>query len=150
MAEVVVQSGDRDEAEERVSRIGRLIDVLSDSTGVISVIALFGMTTIVCYEVVSRSVFNEPTTWVTEISTYVFVAIVFLGLAPAQTANRHIQVELLISQLSPEWRARFELVGLWTGLAFVAVATWQMARFTFLEYVHDTRDWGLLATPQWI
>src|SRR5690606_25999458 len=76
--------------------------------------------------------------------------VVFLGLASAQKANRHIQVEILVSQLSPEWRARAELVGLWTGLAFMAIATWQTARFTFLEYVHDTRDWGLLATPQWI
>src|SRR5690606_7183597 len=109
MAEVVVQSGDRDEPEERVSRIGRLIDVLSDSTAVVSVIALFGMKKIVCYEVISSSVFNEPNTWVTEISTYVFVAIVFLVLAPAQKANSHIQVEVLISQLSPEWRARLEL-----------------------------------------
>ena len=150
MADVNVESVDNSEGANPASRIGRLIDVLSDSTGIISVLALFGMTAIVCYEVVSRSVFNEPTTWVTEISTYVFVAIVFLGLAPAQKANRHIQVEVLVSQLRPEWRARVELVGLWAGLAFVAIATWQMARFTFLEYVHDTRDWGLLATPQWI
>src|SRR5690606_3947235 len=82
--------------------------------------------------------------------TSAVVAIVFRRVAPAPDANRDIEVGLLISQLSPERRARFELVGLWTGLAFATVATWQMARFTFLEYVHDTRDWGLLATPQWI
>ncbi len=110
MADVNVESVDNSEGANPASRIGRLIDVLSDSTGIISVLALFGRTAIVCYEVVSRSVFNEPTTWVTEISTYVFVAIVFLGLAPAQKANRHIQVEVLVSQLRPEWRARVELV----------------------------------------
>ncbi len=150
MVDVHARSAESTGAGQKTSGLGRTIDALSDTSGFVSALALLGMTAIVCYEVISRSVFNEPTTWVTEISTYVFVAVVFLGLASAQKANRHIQVEILVGQLSPEWRARAELVGLWTGLAFMAVATWQMARFTFLEYVHDTRDWGLLATPQWI
>jgi tripartite ATP-independent transporter DctM subunit len=150
MADVYTNSDEAAVGAPDLSRLGKAIDVLSDGAGLVSALALLGMTVIVCYEVISRSIFNEPTTWVTEISTYVFVAVVFLGLASAQKANRHIQVEILVSQLSPEWRARAELVGLWTGLAFMAIATWQTARFTFLEYVHDTRDWGLLATPQWI
>lgn len=150
MAETHVQSGPVTGDAPRPSTVSGSIDVLSDAAGIISALALLGMTGIVCYEVIARSVFNAPTTWVTEISTYVFVAIVFLGLASAQKANRHIQVEVFVSQLSPAWRDRVELVALWTGLLFVAVAVWQMARFTFLEYVHDTRDWGLLATPQWI
>ena len=29
-------------------------------------------------------------------------------------------------------------------------ATWQMASFNYQEYLNDTRNWGLLATPQWI
>ncbi len=48
------ESVDNSEGANPASRIGRLIDVLSDSTGIISVLALFGMTAIVCYEVVSR------------------------------------------------------------------------------------------------
>lgn len=153
MADSHVQSspiGRSAESMQRSSPLAGAIDMLSEAAGVISALALLGMTAIVCYEVISRSVFNEPTTWVTEISTYVFVAVVFLGLASAQKANRHIQVEILVNQLSAGRRDRVELVALWIGLVFVAVSVWQMARFTFLEYVHDTRDWGLLATPQWI
>ena len=33
---------------------------------------------------------------------------------------------------------------------FATVAAWHCARFTFLEYIHDARDWGLLGTPQWV
>lgn len=150
MAEVRVHSGAAAATEQRSSPIAGTIDVLSDAVGIISALALLGMTAIICYEVILRSVFNSPTTWVTEISTYVFVAVVFLGLASAQKANRHIQVEIVVNALSPEWRNRVEVVALWMGLLFVAIAVWQMARFTFLEYVHDTRDWGLLGTPQWI
>ena len=132
------------------SPVVRGIDKLSAFGGFISAIALGVMTAIVCYEVVSRYVFNAPTTWVTEIGTYLFVATVFLGLAAAQRANAHIQVEILVDRLNKEQRNFVELVGLWLGVLFVIVTAWHTARFTFLEYVHDSRDWGLLGTPQWM
>ena len=127
----------------------RAIDRISSIAGFIAAVALAGMTVAVCYEVISRYIFNSPTTWVTEVSTYLFVAVAFLGLAEAQRANAHIQVELLVDRLGKEQRAFVELIGLWLGVLFVTIAAWQCARFTFLEYSNDARDWGLLGTPQW-
>jgi tripartite ATP-independent transporter DctM subunit len=128
----------------------RVIDRISAFAGLISSVALAAMTLVVCYEVISRYVFNEPTTWVTEVSTYLFVAISFLGLAEAQRANAHIKVELLVDRLAPDTQNFLELIGLWLGVVFSTVAAWHCARFTFLEYVNDARDWGLLGTPQWV
>lgn len=136
--------------EQAQSALVRGIDRISALSGFVAALALAAMTGIVCYEVGSRYLFNEPTTWVTEIGTYLFVAVVFLGLAVAQRENAHIQVEVLVDRLSQPRRDFLELIGLWLGLLFVVVSAWHMARFTFLEYVHDSRDWGLLSTPQWI
>lgn len=130
--------------------IVRGIDTLTRLAEIAGVLVLLGMTVIVCYEVISRYVFNAPTVWVTEISTYMFVAVVFLGLAVAQRAGSHIQVEILVTILSESRKRWLEAVGLWVGLLFIAVAGWQMARFNYSEWFYDTRDWGLLATPQWI
>lgn len=116
----------------------------------VGVLVLLGMTAIVCYEVAARFVFNAPTIWVTEISTYMFVALVFIGLSVAQRSGAHIQVEILTATLGPARRAFLEAVGLWVGLLFVAATAWQMARFNLSEWVYGTRDWGLLGTPQWI
>ena len=144
-------------AEARDLMVGRpgsavitAIDRLTNLTGFVAAVALAAMTAIVVYEVVSRFVFNAPTTWVTEIGTYLFVATVFLGMAPAQRAKAHIQVEILVDALSPSWRNRLELVTSWLALLFVVFTTWHAVRFTFLEYVHGARDWGLLGTPQWL
>ena len=93
------------------STVVRTLDRISAAAGFISSIGLAAMTLIVCYEVVSRFVFNSPTTWVIEIGTYLFVAIVFLGLAAAQRANAHIQVEILVDQLDKNRRAFIELIG---------------------------------------
>lgn len=150
MADAIIENVPNARAEPSRSPVVRAIDGLSDFAGAIAALALAAMTSVVVFEVISRYVFNEPTTWVTEIGTYLFVAVVFLGMASAQRANSHIQVEILVDALSPEWRTRVELVTHWLGLLFVVFAAWHCARFTFLEYVHGARDWGLLGTPQWL
>ncbi len=150
MADAQAASPSTGALEQKQSALVRGIDSISALSGFVAALALAAMTAIVCYEVGSRYLFNAPTTWVTEIGTYLFVALVFLGLAVAQRENAHIQVEVLVDRLGKPQRNFIELIGLWLGLLFVVVSAWHTARFTFLEYVHDSRDWGLLSTPQWI
>lgn len=128
----------------------RLIDRLSLGTGAVSALALLAMTGIVCFEIFARYVLNAPTTWVTEVATYTLVGLTFLGFASAQKAGAHVQVELVLNSLKKPLRDEFELVAHWIGLFFVVFAAWQMIAFNVGEYVNDTHDWGLLATPQWI
>ncbi|MFE3838230.1 TRAP transporter large permease subunit [Pseudogemmobacter sonorensis] len=128
----------------------RVTDGLTRAAGFLGAVTLAFMTLIVIYEVVMRSAFNMPTHWVAEISIYAFVAMAFIGLAVSQRENAHIQVEILIDNVSKDNRRTLELVGLWLSLIFVAVTGWEMFCFTVSEYVNGTRDWGLLATPQWI
>lgn len=128
----------------------RFADGLSAATGFISALALIVMTGIVCYEIVSRYVLNEPTYWGSDIVTYMLVGMTFTGLALAQKAGEHVQVELVLGVVSAARRQALEVFSNWLGLTFVLFAGWQMALFNHAEFVNDTRDWGLLATPQWI
>lgn len=128
----------------------RAIDALSDATGALGAIALLVMTGIVCFEVFSRYVLNAPTYWGSDVATYILVGMTFAGLASAQKAGDHVRVELLLTTLPERWRHPLDLFATWFGLIFVLFAGWQMAVFNYTEKVNDTRDWGLLATPQWI
>ncbi|MGB3288706.1 MAG: TRAP transporter large permease subunit [Burkholderiaceae bacterium] len=128
----------------------RAADGIVKASGFLAGLALLAMSLIMCYEIGSRSLFNSPTSWATEISTYLLVALVFLGLGIAQSSNSHVQVELWVDRLSPEARRGVELVCQWTGLFFILMSGWQMAAFNVREYVNGTRDWGLLSTPQWM
>ena len=128
----------------------RLVDLASAAAGALSSAALIAIVFSTCFEVVSRYVFNEPTVWATEYSTYLLLGMTFIGLAYAQRQGSHIRVELLIGYLSPSARHQLEILTHWLGLFFVVFATWQMMSFNYQEYVNDTRNWGLLATPQWI
>ncbi|MEJ8572084.1 TRAP transporter large permease subunit [Microbaculum marinum] len=146
----VAGADDRAAGGPRASNGVRIIDVLSDATGIASAVALLAMAAIICFEVFSRYVLNEPTYWGSDIATYVLVGMTFMGLAQAQKAGDHVQVELLLTSLDDDRRRRVEIFANWLGLTFVLFAAWQMAIFNRQEYVNDTRDWGLLSTPQWI
>lgn len=128
----------------------RAIDLLSDSAGALSAVALLVMTGIVCYEIVSRYGFNAPTYWGSDIVTYMLVGMTFVGLAAAQRGGEHVRVELLIEAAGPRWHTRLDVFANWLGLLFVLFVAWQMGLFNALEFKNDTRDWGLLSTPQWI
>jgi len=147
--ELAAESSGSLAAPER-SPVVRLIDGVSRTTGILSALALLVMTAVVCYEVISRYVFNEPTYWGSDIATYILVGMTFLGLAEAQRLDDHVRVELLLSRMVPQRRRHWEIFANWLGLLFVLFAGWQMASFNVQEYLNDTRDWGLLATPQWI
>lgn len=134
----------------RGSSLLRVLDGLSDMSGLISVLSLLTMTGMICFEVASRYLFGMPTSWAIEYATYLLVAVAFLGLSAAQRSGTHVQVEILVTNLSPERRDQFELVALWLSVLFVAMTAFQMIRFNYQEYIYDTRDWGLLSTPQWI
>ncbi len=126
------------------------IDRLSEVTGALSALGLLAMALIICFDVFCRYALNDPTYWATEIATYILVGMTFLALAAAERSDSHIRVELLLGLLPPAARRRLELIAGWLGLLFVLVAGWQMIAFDRQEYLNDTRDWGLLATPQWL
>lgn len=124
--------------------------LISRCSGLFATVALLAMALSMCFEICSRYLFNAPTSWATEISGYLLVATVFFGLAGAQMSNSHVQVELWVDRLSAPARLRVELLCQWLALLFCVVLAWQMASFNVREYLNDTRDWGLLSTPQWI
>lgn len=130
------------------------LSVFADYSGrlseFVSAMGLLAIGSIICWEIFSRYVRNEPTTWVTEISTYLLVAVSFLGLAAAQRADAHIYVELVVDTLSEKRRRQLQVATNWIGFFFVLFCCWQVAIFIEGEYRNGTRDWGLLSTPQWI
>lgn len=123
------------------------IDRLARATGYVTAAMLFGMLLIICYDVMMRYVFNEPTIWVTDLSTYALMAISFLGLSYVLAKDGHIRVELLIANVSRPLRTRLELVTGWIGVLFVSVTTWQVVLMAYDNYANKIRSNSLLTTP---
>lgn len=123
---------------------------LAAAAGALAALSLLAMIGVIGYEVVARSVFNAPTSWVVEVGAYLLVALAFVGLAPAERAGAHIHVDLLLNTLPERMRRSWVQVADWIGLLFVLLCAWQLVLFNLGEYLNDTRSWGLLSTPQWL
>ncbi|MGB7241464.1 MAG: TRAP transporter small permease, partial [Sulfitobacter sp.] len=142
-------SNDKQGVKQERSKFSNGVDAVSHAAGIAGAIALLAMISFVCFEVLSRWLFNEPTVWVNEYASYLLIGITFLGLAYAQKEKGHIQVELILGWLSAQSRLKLQKVTLWIGLFFVVFAAWQMVSFNYQEYINNTRSWGMLATRQW-
>lgn len=136
---------------ERFVRIyDRILNVITNITGVVAGLLVLFTGFMIVYEVICRSIFNAPTEWVMEISTYCVVVAGFLGMGVAYAGKKHIHVDILISRLSPKARCYIEFgtafIGAFYSLIFMQ-QSWEMAMFSLkINNCAPTT----LSTPLWI
>lgn len=80
------------------SLVSRAVNQITLSASGIAGLALLVMTLIITMDVVLRYAFT-PTKWVHELSTYLMVVLVFMGLAYALKEDAHIKVDFLVVRL---------------------------------------------------
>ncbi len=118
--------------------------------GVIAGALVLAVGFMIVYEIIARGVFNSPTEWVTELSTYAVIIAGFLGMGVTYAGGKHIQVDILIMHFSPKVRCWVEFVtcilALYYSYVFV-VEGWAM---TMLSIAFDNRAPTTLSTPLWI
>jgi TRAP-type C4-dicarboxylate transport system permease small subunit len=79
------------------------------------------------YEVVARYVFNAPTTWSIDISTYAMFWACFLGGAYTLREGGHVAVDVIVRRLGVTRRRTIALAVHALGALFFAVVTWRGA-----------------------
>lgn len=133
-----------------IRRLAALLEWLSDAAGALAGAATLGLTVMVASGVVARRVFNAPFLFVEEVSGYVVLGIVFLGLAHTMKVGGHIRVTAVIERI--RGRARAALLGTclllamaWAGVV-LAGAIYQVREY----YTQHVLSFAYLQTPLWI
>ncbi|MDP2625826.1 MAG: TRAP transporter small permease [Candidatus Rokubacteria bacterium] len=131
-------------------RLAARLEWLSDAAGAVAGAATLGLTVMVAAGVVARRVFNAPFLFVEELSGYVVLAIVFLGLAHTLRVGGHVRVELVIDSVSGAPRtalrgAAIVLAGVW-AVVFLLAAMYQVSEF----YTQGILSFAYLQTPLWV
>lgn len=91
--------------------------------------AIFVAFAITVIEVVARYVFNSPTFWAHETTTFLIAAIFLIGGPIALARDKHIRVRMFYDSVSPKRRRTLDIVNSLIGLVFFAglsVASWTM------------------------
>jgi len=75
------------------------IDKISLYAGDLAGLSILFMTLAITADTVLRYIFNAPTMWIFEISTYLLVVITFMAIAYTQRERGHIKVDFLLKKL---------------------------------------------------
>jgi TRAP-type C4-dicarboxylate transport system permease small subunit len=98
-------------------------------------------------DVFFRYFFDRPSIWVTEVSTYLFLYIVFLGTAYALQQEMHIRVTFVVDQLNERRKRTANLITSIIAMIFTLVLLWQTSVMTWAAFEGDWRSLTMLSTP---
>lgn len=131
-------------------RLAAVIETLSHAAGLLAGATTLVLTAMVTGGVVARRVFHAPLLFVEEVSGYLVLAIVFLGLAYTLKDGGHIRVDVVLGRLSGPARRAVQAACLVAALAwagFVVAGTWRL-----LEeyYSQGVLSFAYLQTPLWV
>ncbi len=124
------------------------IDAFNKKEGEITSLLIFPLLIIVIYEVFMRYVFNKPTIWGFEATTFLYGIHYMFGLAYTDRLGGHVRVDIFTSRLSKKVQAVIGL--LTTAVIFLPVFTcmtiWSFT-FALTSWQGQERSWTSWAPP---
>ena len=98
-------------------------------------------------DVFFRYFFSRPSVWITEVSTYLFLYIIFLATPFALQQGQHIKVTFLRYSLSVAASRLLDLFCSILAMIFCAVLLWQASRMTWEAYEENWVSPTVLNAP---
>jgi TRAP-type mannitol/chloroaromatic compound transport system permease small subunit len=135
---------------EGAGRFERLVDWISDRSGLF--VALWSVNAVLAYtfEVIMRYVFNMPTIWVHESSYLLFGMQYVLAGAYGLLHGSHVRVDVIYTKLSRRARSAVDVVTSVFFFAFVTVmlaTSWRFFTDSFAQQERTLETWQIHYWP---
>lgn len=104
---------------------------------------------VLCYEVVARYVFGQPTLWAHGYTQRIFGSYFVLVGAYTLIRKDHVRVDLLLNAASPRWRAFLDLINFSFLILWGAVLSWEAYWFFDDSWRFNEVDESALRHPIW-
>ena len=98
-------------------------------------------------DVFLRYFFNRPSIWITEVSTYLFLYIIFLGTAYALQQGMHIKVSFIADFLGKRLTKIIDLLTAIFAMIFCLVLLWQTTVMTWTAFKENWTSPTMLSAP---
>ena len=131
----------------RVASIYEKIKRLNTVCATLSGLILLFMTFSIFVDVFLRYFFNRPSIWVTEVSTYLFMYIIFLGTAYALQQGMHLRVTFIFDFFNTRTKRIIELLTSIFAMLFCLVFLWQTSLMTWAAFKEDWLSPTMLSAP---
>ena len=123
-----------------------LIDRLSEAVGKGAGFLIVILALTVCYDVVKRYLFDQPTVWAQELSAMMFGTFIILGGAYTAKDQKHVNMDILYSRFSKRGRAILDIITFFVlTLPFLGVLLWKGGEGAWRSLAtleHDSSQWG--------
>ncbi len=129
-----------------LSNISKAIDAFIDKEGEVTSMLIYPLLFIVIYEVFMRYVFNAPTSWGFEATTFLYGIHYMFGMAYTDVHDGHVKVDIFTSLLSRKKQALIALIANCTIFlpVFTCMAIWavKFAATSVAILEHNSTSWA--------
>jgi TRAP-type C4-dicarboxylate transport system permease small subunit len=98
-------------------------------------------------DVFLRYFFRRPSIWITEVSTYLFLYIIFLGTSYALQQDMHIKVFFLLVAFNDRAKRIFSFITSLFAMIFCFVLLWQTTLMTWSAFKEKWTSPTMLSAP---
>lgn len=134
-------------SENRVSSLNEKIKKLNFLCVSLAGFILLFITFSIFVDVFLRYFFHRPSIWITEVSTYLFLYMIFLATSYALQQEMHIKVTFLLFALSDRAKRVFHLITSIFAMIFCLVLLWQTTAMTWSAYKERWTSPTMLSAP---
>jgi TRAP-type C4-dicarboxylate transport system permease small subunit len=134
-------------ATTRIQHILTGLKKINRMAATLSGVILLFITISIFIDVFLRYFFNRPSIWITEVSTYLFLYIIFLGTAYALQEDMHIKVTFIVGFLGPRLTKIIDLLTAIFAMVFCLVLLWQTTIMTWTAFKEDWTSPTMLNAP---
>ena len=116
------------------STIYKKVKKLNAICATLSGLILLFVTFSIFVDVFLRYFLKKPSIWVTEVSSYLFLYVIFLGTAYTLQKGVHIRVTFIIDLFGGKLKGFLQLIASLFAATFCAVLTWETSVLTWEAY----------------
>lgn len=88
-------------------------------------LAVLAMTLMVSYDVLMRYFLDQPQLFVDDLTSFLLVAVIFLGAGPVFYRGGHIRVDLVTNRLKPRTQSRMRVITLFIGIVLLGIVIYE-------------------------
>ena len=131
----------------RILKIFDGVKKINTIAATLSGVILLFITIAIFVDVFLRYFFNRPSIWVTEVSSYLFLYLVFLATAYCLQEGQHIRVTFLLDYFGDKGRRVMDIITSLFALTFSVVLLWQTSIMTWTAFSEDWTSPTMLNAP---
>ncbi len=130
-------------------RLLKLFDTFNEGLGKLVSFLIWAGIVVLCFEVVARYVFQQPTLWAHGYTQRIFGAYFVLVGAYTLLRQDHVRVDLLLNVATPRWRAFLDLLNFGFLLLWGIVLSYEAFWFFEDSWRFNEVDDSALRHPMW-